>query len=140
MRGCTGQIAIFFKCIIWAENDNFLKINFIQNSSVTKNTSCTCFLLKLWFSNFHQIQPTHDLCFRSKNVKLFIFRYFRLLLFKHRNISVFSMVSEYQIGPLHIPTYTHSFDIFENCGWWWGDDVGSSLAIIQTRRDVHVNV
>ena len=40
----------------------FWKIHFIQNSSVTKNTSYTCsrkkfFLLKLWFSNFHRIQP-----------------------------------------------------------------------------------
>ena len=42
----------------------FWKIHFIQNSSVTKNTSYTCsrkkiFLLKLWFSNFHRIQPTY---------------------------------------------------------------------------------
>ena len=40
------------------------KIHFIQNSSVTKNTSYTysrkkIFLLKLWFSNFHRIQPNH---------------------------------------------------------------------------------
>ena len=45
----------------------FWKNHFIQNSSVTKNTSYTCsrknfFLLKLWFSNFHRIQPTYDLC------------------------------------------------------------------------------
>ena len=42
----------------------FWKIHFIQNSSVTKNTSYTYsrkkfFLLKLWFSNFHRIQPTN---------------------------------------------------------------------------------
>ena len=36
----------------------FWKIHFIQNSSVTKNTSFTCFKKKftiLWFSNFHLI-------------------------------------------------------------------------------------
>ena len=43
----------------------FWKIHFIQNSSVTKNTSYTCsrkknFLLKLWFSNFHRIQPNYS--------------------------------------------------------------------------------
>ena len=40
----------------------FWKIHFIQNSSVTKNTSYIYSrkknLLKLWFSNFHRIQPT----------------------------------------------------------------------------------
>ena len=45
----------------------FWKIHFIQNSSVTKNTSFTCFnffffLLKLWVCNFHQILPNHDIC------------------------------------------------------------------------------
>ena len=45
----------------------FWKIHFIQNSSVTKNTSYTYsrknfFLLKLWFSNFHRIQPTYISC------------------------------------------------------------------------------
>ena len=44
----------------------FRKNHFIQNSSVTKNTSYTCsrkffFLLKSWFSNFHRIQPTYYL-------------------------------------------------------------------------------
>ena len=44
----------------------FWKIHFIQNSSVTKNTSYTCsrkknFLLKLWFSNSHRIQPKYEI-------------------------------------------------------------------------------
>ena len=41
----------------------FWKIHFIQNSSVTKNTSFTCFnfffFTKLWVCNFHQILPIY---------------------------------------------------------------------------------